>query len=617
MNLARLAHTDVNAATPPVRGASPLRAPTEAAAAGQRAFDGLLWTFRNGFEQELARLPAAAWCDPARQGWRRVKANGARDVWQARIGAHDYFLKYYACSRWTDKLKSRLRGPACLTEWNGGVYALQAGVAAVRPAGFTPQLRYGGQACSLLVTEALAGAVPLNAFWQTLCSDTDARRRRADVAILIEAVADLIACAHQSGFEHLDMHAENILVRTVGPRQYRAVFVDLQSARLGRPVTDAAVVRNLAQLNQWFRRNSPIGDRIRFLRSYFRWRNDYETAFAHARPLGLSFDGLVRALLQAARRHAERLWARRDRRAFRDGRYFARLRCGGGWRALAFVRCKHELAGSAVTRRALSATWWRTALINPLRWFGPGAKLSKRSHSATVARVALSHPEGALEVIAKRPLARNLMRGLRGLLPRSRSARGWRTGYALLNRDIAAARPLALLERRIGPLVLDSILLTEVVLGGRDLAETLRNPPPSSSGRAALRWKIALGDVLVTHLRRLHERGFVHRDCKAQNILICEAPLRAVWIDMDGIRRRRPRPADQQRALARLEESLRDVPGLHRTDRVRFLKRYLSIWGAPSDAWRTALRSIGALADSKAVAKGLRRVWKKRRYGRE
>ena len=67
-------------------------------------------------------------------------------------------------------------------------------------------------------------------------------------------------------------------------------------------------MRNLAQLNQWFRRHSSIGDRLRFLRAYLRWRNEYEHAFEHARPLGMPYEDLVQALVRAANKHARRLW---------------------------------------------------------------------------------------------------------------------------------------------------------------------------------------------------------------------------------------------------------------------------------------------------------------------
>jgi tRNA A-37 threonylcarbamoyl transferase component Bud32 len=590
---------------------------------GRAAFDGLAWTFRNGFDRLLARVPAGAWIDPARQpGWERVKHNATRDVWRGRIGDQLYYAKYYARSGWRAKLKGMLRGPACLAEWNCGIYALHAGIAAVRPAGYTPTLCYAGRTCSLLVTEAVEPSQPLNEFWRLLQSDNEDARRRADTAQLAERLAELIARAHQSGFEHLDMHAANILVQPVAPREYRTVFVDLHTARLGTPIDDRAVVRNLAQLNQWFRRHSSLMDRLRFLRAYFRWRNEYEHAFAHARPLGLTFEQLVRALRVGADRHADRLWNQRDRRAARKGRYFSRVRVRGGWRGMVYLTCKQPLDESPLSRRVLTADWWKHQLREPLHWFeGPQRALCKDSHSAQVARAALPHPDGDVPVIIKRPLARNWRRALSQLLPPSRSVRGWRVGNALLHRDIAVARPLAVLERRRGPFVRDSLLITEAIPNAMDLDQHLRAAFRELRPRAWVRHKRELTRLLVRHVRRLEDRGFAHRDCKAGNLLVVREPrLALLWIDMDGLRLLPPRdrePGPQLVPLTRLHVSLLEAPGLTRTDRVRFLRDYCSRFGGTPDAWRAVWRALERSVRDKLTARKRRRAWKRRHYGRE
>lgn len=590
---------------------------------GRDTFDGLIWTFRNGFDRVLARLSAAQWADPAAQpGWKRVKHNGLREVWRGRIGEHTYYLKYYARNGWRGTLKSFLRGPACLAEWKCGMYALNAGIDAVRPAGYTPTLRYKGRTCSLLVTEAVEPSQPLNEFWKALQSDDDAARRRADTAQLAERVAQLIARAHQAGFEHLDMHAANILVQPVAPRAYRALFVDLHTARLGAPLNDRAVVRNLAQLNQWFRRHCSLADRLRFLRAYFRWRNAYEHAFAHARPLGLTFEQLVRALLVGADRHADRLWTKRDRRAVRKGRYFARVRIAGGWRGMVFLSCKQPLDESPLSRRELSADWWKQQMQRPLRWFADDAQpLCKNSHSAQVARVRLPHPDGDVPVIVKRPLARNWRRGLSQLLPPSRSIRGWRVGNALLHRDIAVARPLAVLERRWGPFIRDSLLLTEAIPNAADLEQHLRAAYQSLPPAKWVPHKRILTQRLVRHLRRLEDRGFQHRDCKAGNILVVAEPRPSLlWIDMDGLRLLPPRGREtgpQLLPLARLHVSLLGIPGLTRTDRARFLKDYSARFGGAPDAWRTIWRALEPLIREKLRTRAVRQAWKRRHYGRD
>jgi tRNA A-37 threonylcarbamoyl transferase component Bud32 len=588
----------------------------------QRAaiFDGLRWIHSPEAAELLARVPVAAWADPVRQGWQRVKDNARREVWRATIHGVPYYLKYHFWDSWQRRLRHLFRAPSCQAEWEGGQFARCADIAAVRPVAYTMDLRRSGRRCALLVSEAIEPAQPLNEFWRQLQADEDRARSRRDAAQLTELLAEMIARAHQAGFEHLDMHAANILVQTLGLRQYRTVFIDLQSARRGAPLSDHAVVRNLAQLNQWFRKHSSAGQRLRFLRAYLRWRNEFEPTFAHARPLGLDFAQLVAALQAAAQRHAARLWAQRDRRSRRDGRYFMRIKLAGGWRGLAVAACKHALDESRASQMVFDRPWWRRQLAALVRGsLGSAAPTCKDSHSGLVRRAVLEHVDGNVPAIVKQPRARNWQRRLVQLWPPSRSRRGWQMGHALLNRDLATARPLAMLERRLGPLVLDSLLITEAVPGATDLETFLRQQRTGQSPRAWAQLKHELCHRLARQLRRLEERGFQHRDCKASNLLVVPPPqLKLLWIDMDGVRFR-PRRTELWwlRPLVRLHISLEDVPGLTHTDRVRFLKAYFARYGASPDAWRAAWRVLADASARKSRAKEARRAWKREHYGRE
>lgn len=595
-------------------------APAASAESRTGDFHGIAWTYSPGVQELLTAVPAGAWAEPLAQGWQRVKQNARREVWRAVLQATPYYVKYYFNDSWQQRVRSLLREPACRAEWEGGVFARRAGLAAVRPVAYAERLARDGRACAVLVSAGIEPAQPLNDFWLQLQSDDDVRRRRRDVAQLCELLAEMIARAHQAGFEHLDMHAANILVQPVGPRTYRTVFVDLQSARRDVPLSDGAVVRNLAQLNQWFRRNSSVADRLRFLRAYLRWRNEYETAFEHGRALGLGFAGLVAALDAAARRHAWRLGAQRDRRSARTGRYFTRLRLPGGWRGVAVTACKHASDESRASQLVFAPRWWSQCLQQPLRWFSAANSTAcKNSHSAQVCRAVLPHEGEALAVIIKRPRARNAWRWFAQLWPPSRGRRGWAIGHALLHRDIATARPLAMLERRWGPLVRDSLLITEALPGAVDLESHLR---AEYGRRTPAEWrqlKNTLAELLAWHVRVFHERGFEHRDCKASNILVVphDAP-KLLWIDLDGVRRAlwRVRPR-RQRALARLYVSLGGLPGVTRTDCVRFLKTYYGGYGTAADAWRAEWPALAAASARKQQAKAARRAWKRAHYGRE
>jgi len=590
-------------------------APPRPAALGSGEFDGLIWSYRGAFKSILERRPAAFWSDGNRSGWEEVKRNASRVVFRAVLDGQLYYLKYFFSDGWAQRIKRALGRRPCESEWNNSLYAQEAGIPAARVAGLTSSVRFGGRSCSLLVTEAVTPAYPLNEFWQTIQTGADARRRRADVMRLTELLAEFLAHAHQAGFAHLDLHPANILIQPTAPGAYRAVFVDLQSVRTGAPLSDAAVTRNLASLNQWFRKHAGLGDRLRFLRSYLRERNEYETCFPQGRPLETDFADLVRALMVDAERHAERLGARRDRRLHKNGRYFARIRTADGWRGAVALTCKHALGWAPSSRRELARDWWTQVLREPLALLrGEAGGVRKDSHSAQVATARLPLGDGAIEVIAKRSIPRNAARRLRHAFGPSRARRGWKIGHQLLHRDVAAARPLAFAEQRRGLWLEDSILLTERVAEAVDLETFARG-----LNRLPLTERWARTDRLALFVRRFLARGFVHRDCKAPNILVAEGrPAQFVWIDMDGIRRARPwSRRDGVAELLRLHVSLLGVKSVTRTDRARFLKRFCARFGARADAWRKIWRQIDAAAGAKIAKKEARRAWKRKHYGRE
>jgi hypothetical protein len=191
-------------------------------------------------------------------------------------------------------------------------------------------------------------------------------------------------------------------------------------------------------------------------------------------------------------------------------------------------------------------------------------------------------------------------------------------GHALLHRDLPTARPLIVLERRCGPLVLDSLLVTEALPEAVDLETFLKREAGQHSAGDWYRLKRDLCRVLARNLRRLGERGFEHRDCKASNVLVVPRPrLALLWIDMDGLRHTPGCQPTPLRPLVRLHVSLHNMPGLTRTDRVRFLKLYFARYGQPADAWRRLWPALVCACNEKVSVKEARRRWKLEHYGRE
>jgi hypothetical protein len=90
------------------------------------------------------------------------------------------------------------------------------------------------------------------------------------------------------------------------------------------------------------------------------------------------------------------------------------------------------------------------------------------------------------------------------------------------------------------------------------------------------------------------------------------------FIDMDGIsHRRRATDVHHMRAVVRLCASLVSSPACTCSDRLRFLKSYLSGPGRTSAGWKETWRRIHDEVCSKLQDKDRRREWKLANYGRE
>ncbi|MFO0972285.1 MAG: lipopolysaccharide kinase InaA family protein [Phycisphaerae bacterium] len=550
-------------------------------------------------------------------GIRRIKRNGQRDVWRLDVRCGSYFLKRYRNESLASRLKTALRGPVAELEWSAGHYAARHGIAAVRPVAYAWRGTHRWSARSLLVTRAVPGAMPLCDYWLSV------RDQPTRAGAMTRGVARLVARAHQCGFHHLDMHAGNIIVQTEGAGAPRPMFVDLHNARIGASVRPRAIVANLAQLNQWFRRHATRAQRLRFLKAYLVARDEFAQASPFARNWHIEPRTLLATLALAARRHAERLWAKRDRRSMRSGRYFARIQLRNGWTGHAALVTKHPRAGSRVSHLVCEPAQWAEWLAAPESWVAPqNTTVLKDSHSARVCRATLP-TDPPLPIIAKRPIPRSLFKRLLYWIGPSRNRRAWRRANMLLHRDLPAAQPLALVERRtLGLWRRDSILLTEFVENAVDLEAFLVRELPRQPSDVQRRMKDRLIGAVVSLVVDLAERGFAHRDFKAPNILVrwdspYTGPAELVLIDMDGVSHRGGvQRAAARRALVRLSVSLADVGLVTRTDRARALRGFLIHSGQARAEWTREWGAWQAESDAKADEKDARRDWKLARYGR-
>jgi tRNA A-37 threonylcarbamoyl transferase component Bud32 len=128
-------------------------------------------------------------------------------------------------------------------------------------------------------------------------------------------------------------------------------------------------------------------------------------------------------------------------------------------------------------------------------------------------------------VVVKRYNHRSFIHSIRHTIKRSRARRGWLHGHRLEMFNIRTPKPLAYIEKRRGPFVWKSYLVTEYI-GGQKLHDFLQDTKVNEDLRSK-----AIQQVMDV-IDRLGKYRITHGDLKHTNILIVSGP---VLTDLDSM----------------------------------------------------------------------------------
>ena len=372
------------------------------------------------------------------------------------------------------------------------------------------------------------------------------RERRA----LVRKLGKIVRAMHDSGLDHRDLHAGNVLVRRNEGGEPNIWFIDCHRARTVRRMSLRGRAEGLGSLVAGVGGITTLAERCRLVRSYLgserAWPRSQERKFARM------LAGRVEGLRKAHRRS-------RTNKCLKDGSSFARERIKGG-----VVYRRRDFALSDVLRCVeLHYEALRTR----------GEELLKDDVKTAVTDVSLA--ETGRGVCVKEFKSRAFPVGLVRRLSGSKGKKAWRAANGLLVRGIKTPMPLAFVEkRRAGIAAGRTFLITESARDHRQASSFLRD----SGGEALLSRNPIARDALIEKigetLGKMHEVGAYHRDFRPANLLACWAGEEwgVLVVDLEDVSLNHfPSRRERRRSFVGLFDQSDMMGG---ADRERFLEAY-------------------------------------------
>ena len=172
------------------------------------------------------------------------------------------------------------------------------------------------------------------------------------------------------------------------------------------------------------------------------------------------------------------------------------------------IRLKEDNFVAVFNRNMYAKTDMRGFLQGIDRLMESGHVLKNRPTSF-ISRVTIKDRN----VVIKRYNHKSLFHSIRQSMQRSRARRSWLHGHRLLILCVNTPRPLAYIEKRIGPILWTSYIITQNV-EGPNLEDVVNDPNTSDNHKQQIQQKI--NDLM----RKLHENFITHGDFKRTNFIV-------------------------------------------------------------------------------------------------
>ena len=197
----------------------------------------------------------------------------------------------------------------------------------------------------------------------------------------------------------------------------------------------------------------------------------------------------------------------------------------------AWVRCREGDLVWLISREFFSPEFQMALRDHARLMLAPAEPISRWDGLPRSTELVRSRLQGAAtRVVIKRYIPNNLWQSFKDVFRRSRARRGFQTAFALQERGIAVAAPVAAGEKRCCCWLKEAFLISEEIPNARTIWEHRKGADASQ--------KHQLARALARTLAQLHDAGFSHSDPNFNNWLVrgsIQDSASIVAIDLDSI----------------------------------------------------------------------------------
>jgi tRNA A-37 threonylcarbamoyl transferase component Bud32 len=442
-------------------------------------------------------------------------------------GGRKIFLKRDTTKGWFEALRYLLFPTKGRKEWLIAFQLQKKNLSVPRPLGWMEKVDRGFVKESYYLSEAIGSGA-------SLIDDPWILKESSWMDALAKAVKEI----HHAGLLHKDLHAGNFL------SDGQSLFVtDLHRSKI---VSDLSLNQRLWNLSQLFHSLRPIlneGDHLRFIEKYF-----------DENPYCLQKKGALLQKVYSSMDHLQRKqWKSRTKRCLRESTEFSMLKMKGGHY---YHRRDFPLdrLGKVIKEH-----------LHIVREAPPA--LVKQSREVLVSILN----EGKDRICVKQARYPNFFAAIKEHFRRSKGLRAWVAGNGLITRGIPTLKPIALMESRSWLGLRESFFLMEASETNQEMDRFILR------GFEGLKEKVFFIKAFAQWLAISHKMGVYHRDMKTCNILVSkkESGWHFYLLDLEDVVL--DQRVDEMRLFKNfLQLNTSTPPIMHRTDRLRFYREYVS-----------------------------------------